>query len=275
MAFSDEAGSAAPVAVVTGAGRMRSIGRAVAVELARVGHDVVVVGNGRGSLQRADAEREARRREIEAVADEVRALGRQATVATVDIADEASVDALFTAVRDRFGRVDVVVNNAAAARGADRVPITELVPAAFDEVLAVNVRGTYLMTAAAARRIVAQGGGGAIVNISSIAGKLGTPGAAAYAASKAAVQSLTVSAARELADHDIRVNAVCPGIVTTDRLADTSSAQWDRTVAARVPLGRAGDPEDIGRLVAYLAGDGGRWVTGQCWNVDGGQLTVR
>src|SRR5699024_12840055 len=100
---------------------------------------------------------------------------------------------------------------------------TELVPEAFDEVLAVNVRGTYLMTTAATRRIDAQGGGGAIVNISSIAGKLGTPGAPAYAASKAAVQSLTISAARELADHDIRVNAGCPGLVTTGRRPATSS----------------------------------------------------
>lgn len=263
------------VAVVTGAGRMHSIGRAIALELARGGCDVVVTGSTGGAAPRTEAERAAGWRGAESVADEVRALGRQASACAVDVGDEPAVDALLQTVLARHGRVDVLVNNAAAPRGADRVPLTELDPDVFDQVMRTNVRGTFLMTRRFTQRMVEQGDGGAIVNISSLAGKLGSPRAAAYAASKAAVQSLTVSAARELAADGIRVNALCPGIVATSRLGGADDAGWQRTIAAMVPLGTAGDPQDIAWAAAYLAGEQGRWITGQTWNIDGGQLTVR
>ncbi|GAA4803736.1 SDR family NAD(P)-dependent oxidoreductase [Tomitella cavernea] len=263
------------VAVVTGAGRMRSIGRAVALELARAGCHVVVTGSEGGAAPRTDEERAAHWRGAASVADEVRALGRRATACAVDVGDESSVDALWDTVFDRHGRVDVLVNNAAAPRGADRVALTDLDPAVFDRVMQTNVRGTFLMSRRCAQRMVEQGDGGAIINISSIAGKLGSPQAAAYAASKAAVQSLTVSAARELAADRVRVNALCPGIVATGRLNGASDADWQRSIAAMVPLGTAGQPQDIAWAAAYLAGEQGRWITGQAWNIDGGQLTVR
>src|SRR5699024_5597639 len=114
------------------------------------------------------------------------------------------------------------------------------------------VRGTFLMTRSVALRMVRQGDGGVIINISSLAGKLGSPEAAAYSASKAAVQSLTVSTARELAGHGIRVNALCPGIVATSRLNGASDGEWERTLASTVPLGVAGDPQDIAWAVAFL-----------------------
>lgn len=263
------------VALVTGAGRMRSIGRAVAVELARAGCDVVLTGTGRPPERFPDDEKAAGWRDVESVADEVRALGRRATPVVADVADPDGVEALADAVLAEYGRVDVVVNNAAAARGGDRVPVVDLPVDVWDRVLAVNLRGTFLVSRAFARRLVAQGEGGSIVNISSIAGKAMGADTAAYAASKAAVQSLTSSMAKELGGNGIRVNAICPGITDTGRLDDLPPRTWDAIIAERVPLARAGTAQEVAWAVAFLASDQGAWVSGQAWNVDGGQMTVR
>ncbi|WP_430334487.1 SDR family NAD(P)-dependent oxidoreductase [Rhodococcus sp. ACT016] len=263
------------VAVVTGAGRMRSIGREIAVELARAGCDVVVTGTGRAPDRFTDEEKTAGWRDIESVADEIRALGRRATAVVTDVADEESVDTLLTRVRDEYGGVDVLVNNAAAARGGDRVPVTELGVDVWDRVLRVNLRGTFLMSRAFARAMVERGEGGSIVNISSIGGKLGGANTAAYAASKAAVQSLTSSMAKELGPSGIRVNALCPGVTSTSRLDDWPADVWQRYVEANIPLQRAGNPREVAWAAVFLASDQAAWVSGQSWNVDGGQLTVR
>ena len=263
------------VAVVTGAGRMRSIGRAIAVELARAGCDVVVTGTGGGLEHRPADEVEADWRDIDSVAEEVRALGRRALPVVCDVSDEASVDALLARVVDELGRVDVVVNNAAASRGPDRLPVLEVPVDAWDRVIAVNLRGTFLMTRAFGRRLVEQGEGGSIINISSIGGKLSGPGTAAYSASKAGVQSLTSSAAKELGRHRIRVNAICPGVTETARLDDQDTDTWQAYVATNLPLGRAGTPQEVAATAVFLASDQAAWVTGQSWNVDGGQLTIR
>lgn len=263
------------VAVVTGAGRMRSIGRSIAVQLAGAGCDIVLTGTGRDRDRYPGDERAAGWRDIDSVADEVRALGRRALPVVCDVADEDGVDDLLAATLAEFGRVDVVVNNAAASRGADRVPVTELDVEVWDRVLAVNLRGTFLVSRAFGRQLLAQGGPGSIVNISSIGGKLGGARIAAYAASKAAVQSLTSSMAKELGPHGIRVNAVCPGVTDTGRLDDQSEEAWTAYVAANLPLGRVGTAAEVAAVVTFLAGDQAAWVTGQCWNVDGGQLTIR
>ncbi|MBM7519647.1 SDR family NAD(P)-dependent oxidoreductase [Nocardioides nitrophenolicus] len=268
-------GLAGKVAVVTGAGRMRSIGRSLAVELARAGCDVVVTGTGRRAEDRPADEAAAGWRDIESVADEVRALGRRALPVVCDVADPDDVRRLLGLVLAELGRVDVVVNNAAASRGEDRVPLTELPVEAFDRVIAVNLRGTFLMTQVFGRQLVAQGDGGSIVNISSIGGKLGGAGTGAYSASKAGVQSLTSSAAKELGGHGIRVNALCPGVTETGRIADRDPESWRAYVRANLPLGRAGSPAEVAAVAVFLASDQGAWVTGQAWNVDGGQLTVR
>ncbi|MQW74336.1 SDR family oxidoreductase [Nocardioides sp. dk4132] len=268
-------GLADRVAVVTGAGRMRSIGRAIAVELARAGCDVVVTGTGRGLEHRPADEVAADWRDIDSVAEEVRALGRRALPVVCDVSDEASVDALLERVVAELGRVDVVVNNAAASRGGDRLPVLEVPVEAWDRVVSVNLRGTFLMTRAFGRRLVEQGEGGSIINISSIGGKLSGPGTAAYSASKAGVQSLTSSSAKELGRHRIRVNAICPGVTETSRLDDQSPEAWQAYVAANLPLGRAGTPQEVAATAVFLASDQASWITGQSWNVDGGQLTVR
>lgn len=268
-------GLAGKVAVVTGAGRMRSIGRAIAVELARAGCDVVVTGTGRDPSRYPEEERAVGWRDVESVAEEIRALGRRATPVVLDVADVDAVAALIDRVGEEYGRLDVVVNNAAAARADDRVPVVELPVEVWDQVLRVNLRGTFLVSQAAARRLVAQGQGGSIINISSIGGKLMGANMAAYAASKAAVQSLTSSMAKELGRHGVRVNAVCPGVVDTGRLADQPADAWARYVTDHLPLGRVGTAREVAWTVAFLASDQGAWVTGQAWNVDGGQLTVR
>lgn len=261
--------------MVTGAGRMRSIGRQIAVELARAGCDVVITGTGRPESARPADEQEAGWRDIDSVADEIRALGRRAVPVVCDVSDPDEVDALLATTVAELGRVDVLVNNAAASRGGDRGPLLDLEVDDFDRVLRVNLRGTFLMTQRFGRRLVEQGDGGAIVNISSIGGKLSGPGTGVYSASKAGVQSLTSTAAKELGRHRIRVNALCPGVTATSRLDDQTPEQWEAYVQANLPLGRVGEPVEVAHVAVFLASDLASWVTGQCWNVDGGQLTVR
>jgi 3-oxoacyl-[acyl-carrier protein] reductase len=263
------------VAVVTGAGRMRSIGRSIAVELARAGCDVVITGTGRSPETFPAAERAAGWRDISSVADEIRALGRKATEVVADIADPAAVQALADRVLDEYGRVDVLVNNAAAPRGDDRVPVVDISVPAWERVIAVNLHGTFYASRVFAQAMVAAGNGGSIVNISSIGGKLAAGATAAYAASKAGVHALTSAMAKELGPHGIRVNAVCPGITDTGRLADYPPDRWAQIVSRHVPLGRAGTAQEIAWAVVFLCSDQGAWVSGQAWNVDGGQLTIR
>jgi NAD(P)-dependent dehydrogenase (short-subunit alcohol dehydrogenase family) len=174
-----------------------------------------------------------------------------------------------------FGRVDVVVNNAGAARGPDRVPVLDLESDVWRHVIDVNLHGTFYMSRTFGRRFVAAGTQGCIVNISSIGGKLRPALAAAYAASKAGIHALTSAMAQELGANGIRVNAICPGIIDTSRMDDIERGdRWEHMIAGAVPLGRAGTGDDIAHMAVFLCSDQGAWITGQQWNVDGGQLTI-
>jgi NAD(P)-dependent dehydrogenase (short-subunit alcohol dehydrogenase family) len=264
------------VAVVTGAGRMRSIGRPIAVELARAGCDVVLTGTGRPPERYPADERAAGWRDIESVADEIRALGRRALPVVSDVADPDAVEALAERTLKELGRVDIVVNNAGAARGPDRKPVVEVELEHWRRVIEVNLNGSFYMSRAFARRMIAQGQGGSLVNISSIAGKLLPAGNAAYAASKAGLHALTSAMSGELGPHRIRVNAICPGIIDTSRMDDIPRGQtWDQMIRALVPLGRHGSGEDIAWLTVFLCSDQGAWITGQIYTVDGGQVPGR
>jgi 3-oxoacyl-[acyl-carrier protein] reductase len=264
------------VAVVTGAGRMRSIGRPIAVELARAGCDVVLTGTGRPPDRYPDDEKAAGWRDIDSVADEVRALGRRALAVVSDVSDPDAVESLAQRVVDEFGRVDIVVNNAGAARGEDRVPVVDLPIEQWRTVIDVNLNGTFFMSRAFGRRLVAQGAGGSIVNISSIGGKMMAARTAAYAASKAGIHALTCAMASELGGDAVRVNAICPGIIDTYRLDDIPRGEaFDNLVARSIPLGRAGTGEDIAWMTVYLCSDQGSWITGQLYTVDGGTLPGR
>jgi NAD(P)-dependent dehydrogenase (short-subunit alcohol dehydrogenase family) len=259
------------VAVVTGAGRMRSIGRPIAVELARAGCDVALTGTARPPEAFPEHEKAFGWRGIESVADEIRALGRRALAVVSDVSDADAVEALAQRVVAELGRVDFVINNAGAARGSDRVAVVDLSLADWHKVIETNLSGSFYMSKFFGRQLIAQAEGGAIINISSIAGKMLPANAAAYAASKAGLQALTASMAQEVGSHGIRVNAICPGIVDTYRMDDIPRGEaWERMVKGAVPLGRAGLGEDIAYVTVFLCSDQGSWITGQSYNVDGG-----
>ena len=271
MAGLELTGLEGKVAVITGAGRMRSIGRPIAVEMAKAGCDIVLTGTGRAPESYPDDEQTAGWRDIASVADEVAATGRRALSVVSDVSDPASVEALANQVMSEFGRVDFVVNNAGAARGSDRVPVVDLAVDDWLKVINVNLTGTFLMSHYFGQKLVEQDEGGAIINISSIAGKLLPPNAAAYASSKAGIHALTASMAQEIGRYKVRVNAICPGIIDTYRMDDIERGEvWDNMIQTRVPMGRAGEGEDIAYATVYLCSDQGSWITGQAYNIDGG-----
>ena len=259
------------VALVTGAGRLRSIGRPIALALARAGCDLVLTGSGKPASAYPPDEQRAGWRDIESVADEVRALGRRALPLVSDVRDPQAVDALAARVLAEFGRIDFLVNNAGSTRGSDRVPALDLPLSEWQRVLGTNLDGTFYMSRCFARQMVALGQGGAIVNISSIAGRNRMPNTAAYATSKAAIDVLSTVLAGELGPKGIRVNSVAPGMIDTSRMDDVPRGEvWDRVVKAQIPLGRAGTGEDIAHMVVFLCSEQAAWITGQTFYVDGG-----
>ena len=259
------------VALVTGAGRLRSIGRPIALALARAGCDLVLTGSGKPASAYPEDEQRAGWRDIDSVADEVRALGRRALPLVSDVRDPQAVEALAARVLAEFGRIDFLVNNAGSTRGSDRVPALDLPLSEWQRVLGTNLDGTFYMSRCFARQMVALGQGGAIVNISSIAGRNRMPNTAAYATSKAAIDVLSTVLAGELGPKGIRVNSVAPGMIDTSRMDDVPRGEvWDRVVKAQIPLGRAGTGEDIAHMVVFLCSEQAAWITGQTFYVDGG-----
>ena len=259
------------VAVVTGAGRMRSIGRQIALAFARVGTDVVITGTGRSPDRYPEDEQAAGWSDIDSVADEIRELGARALPLVSDVSDEGSVRGLLESTLSEFGRVDFVINNAAASRGPDRVPVVDMPIDVWDTVIRVNLRGTFLMSKIFGRQLIDQDEGGAIINISSIAGKMLPANACAYAASKTGVQALAAGMSGELGPHNIRVNAICPGVIDTFRLDDVprDSERWQQMLE-RIPLRRPSEGADVPAFTLFLCSDQGSWMTGQSINVDGG-----
>lgn len=234
--------------MVTGGGR--GIGRAISLRLAGDGHDVVIG-------YRSDATAAA------SAAEEIRGLGRRALCVQVDIVDEESVAAFFAAA-DRFGPVTAVVNNAGAAAAVGRLEDNDLGAVRRD--IEVNLFGV-IACCKYARNSLAKAGGGVIVNISSAAATLGSPGAYVhYAAAKAGVDALTLGLSKELAP-DIRVNAVSPGTIWTQFHQDPDRPA---KVAATVPLGRAGEAKEVAGAVAWLLSADAGYVTGANIRVAGG-----
>ena len=273
MAGLELTGFEGKVAIVTGAGRMRSIGRCIAVELAKAGAHVAVTGTGRPPERYPDDEKEAGWRDIHSVAEEVEAAGRRALPLVSDVSDPEAVQTLLEQVIEEFGRVDFVINNAAFARGPDRMPAVKLPIDVWQRVIDVNLNGTFYMSHYFGQRLIEQDEGGAIVNISSVAGKRLSVNASAYASSKAGIHALTGCMAGEMGRYNIRVNTICPGTVDTFRMDDIPRGRvWDERVAASTPLGRASDGSDIAWMAVYLCSDQGNWITGQSINVDGGAV---
>ena len=258
------------VAIVTAAGRYRGIGRCAALALARLGCDVAITGTGRDPSTFPDDEKEMGWRDIEGTAEQVRELERRALPLVVDVTKSDQVQQMVDRTLEEFGRVDILVNNAASPRGADRVPVVEMDEDVFRWTLEVKVTGTFLCSRAVARVLTAQGQGGKIVNVSSVIGKTGPLNASAYAASNAAVHGFTMSFAREMSAHNINVNTICPGTIDTVRNDVVGrGAEWEEGIS-RIPLQRAGTPEEIADCIAFLCTKAASYIQGQCINVNGG-----
>ena len=245
------------VAIVTGAGR--GIGEAIAHRLAADGAAVVAAQRTAG--------------EGEGVADAINAAGGDALAVPTDVGDSASVKALVAATLDRYGRLDVLCNNAGV--GLIR-SVAETSDEEYDYVMDANLRGVFVCMREAMGPLTEAGG--SVVNIASVASFVGFPNDAAYCASKGGVLMLTRQAALDFAPHGVRVNAVCPGFIDTP-MFDVYCEGQDDPVAARDevlalhPIGRLGRPEDVAAAVAFLASDDAAWITGAALPVDGGLLT--
>jgi 3-oxoacyl-[acyl-carrier protein] reductase len=272
------------IAVVTGAGGMRSIGRAVAVRLAQDGYDVVISDFERPADRVAEDERAAGWNGLASVAHEIGQLGRRALPVTCDLTNASDVERLIGEALDVFGRIDALVNTARAFTYPEQVETIHLAVEAWDYVNAVNVRGPMLTCRAAARAMLDTSIRGRIVNVSSLASHKTTVGSAPYCCSKAALDMLTQVLALELGPHGIRVNAVNPGTIATNRV---SLMERDRAAnegmplaqfrqqqlveaAATNPLRRVGQPEDVADVVAFLVADDSRHINGQCIDITGG-----
>ncbi len=267
------------VAFVTGAARYRGIGRAIALRLAREGAAVAVTGRPRDPASLPAHERERGWKGVEGVADEVRELGGRALAVECDVTDAASIARAVDATVTEFGKIDVLVNNAALPSEAGAAPILEMTDGNWYETVDVNLHGLYRVIRAVGPEMV-KAGGGAIVNISSTAGRIGIPDYGAYCATKWAMHGLTQQLALELAKHGIRVNIVCPGSTDTDMM-DGTFGRYDE-VAGREPgsskaairrallMGRQATVEEQAAVVAFLASDDASYMTGQALNVDGG-----
>ena len=242
------------VALITGSSS--GIGRAVALAMAAAGADIV---NNNPSPREADAASE--------IADQIRAMGRSALVIEADVADEQSVTSLVDRATHELGRIDILVNNAGIAAAA---PVHELDVAVWDRVLAVHLRGTFLMTRAVLPQMYSRGYGRIINTASQLAYK-GAPGFTAYTAAKGAILSFTRSVALEIGARDITINCVAPGATRTPILDDVPTDVLEE-IRKAIPLGRIAEIDDIAPSFVFLASDAGRHYQGQCISPNGGDV---
>ena len=244
------------VVVVTGSSQ--GVGLGCAMAFARAGADVVIVARG---LERA-----------EAAAEQIRSLGREALALQADVTRDEDVDRVVRSSIERFGRIDVGVNNVGGRRGEPEGRLMDSGGAYWRETLELNLYTVLSCTQAFARTMIERDAPGVIVNIGSVVGLRASPGLAPYGAAKAGLAQLTKTLAAELAPHRIRVNSVAPGMVDTDSLRAFLDDAALAERAKGVPAGRIGQPEDIGRVAVLLASDLAGWVTGQTLVADGGEV---
>ena len=243
---------AGKVALVTGA--QQGIGKAIALAYGREGASVVL--NYLDSQAAADE-----------IASQIRTLGQRAVTIAGDVAQAADVRRMVEA-GESLGGIDILVNNAGIF---PRVEFLDMTEAQWDEVLNVNLKGTFLCTQAVAQKLVERGRGGAVINLASGAAFRSSPRGVHYVASKAGIVGLTRAAALELASHRVRVNAIAPGITDTAQPRYGMSEEELQAAGRQVPLGRLGTPQDVADLAVFLASEESRHITGQTLHVNGGQ----
>ena len=240
-------------ALVTGASR--GIGRAIALTLGQAGYAVAV--NYAGSEAAA-----------EAVKNEIIAAGGKAFTLQGDVSDPEDVEHMFEKIKEGFGFLDVLVNNAGITRDSLLIRMKE---SSWDEVIATNLKGNFLVLKAAAAMMIRRKKG-SVINISSVVGLTGNAGQVNYAAAKAGVIGMTKAAAKELASRGIRVNAVCPGMTETDIMSHLAASEEQLEEDRKTfPLKRYGKPEEIAWAIIYLLSDASAWVTGTNLLIDGGR----
>ena len=237
-------------AVVTGGSR--GIGRAICIELAKQGANVVV--NYSGSEDKAKQ-----------VVSEIEDLGVKAIAIQANVADSAAVDAMMKQTIEVFGTLDILVNNAGITRDNLLMRMKEQ---EWDDVVDTNLKGVFLCTKAVTRQMMKQRAG-RIINISSIVGVAGNPGQANYVAAKAGVIGLTKTCAQELASRNILVNAIAPGFITTE-MTDNLPEELKEAMLKQIPLAKLGQPEDVAKAVVFFASDNANYITGQTLHIDGG-----
>ena len=269
------------VALVTGAGGKNGIGRAIATRLAKEGADVAV----NDITEHPYATDQSDWQGLPDVVREIEAMGQRAMSVVADVADAGQVKEMVDQTVAHFGKIDILVNNAGTIAGKDRVPVVDLAEEDWDRVQRVNVKGVFLCSQAVARHLITQGTGGKIINMSSVTGKRGSARFSAYSASKFAVIGFTQSLACELAPHQINVNAICPGLVDTERFghlasvlmsqdlsADEQLAEYARRSEAAVPIGRLAEGADVAKMAAFLASDEAAYLSGVSITISGGTV---
>jgi meso-butanediol dehydrogenase/(S,S)-butanediol dehydrogenase/diacetyl reductase len=266
------------VALVTGAGRRLGLGEAICQRLAAEGAAIVVTDVG-APAPHLPADRIGTSEEMQQIVAALTASGARAIGVPMDVRDEVQVERAMASAVDAFGRLDILVNNAGI--GYLMEPLLTLSREKWQAVLEVNLMGAFLCTKHAAAQMVRQGQGGRIINIASVAAKSGSIHLSAYASSKHGMIGLTRSAALELGEHRITVNAVCPNHVTTGLGAVQNAYraqqrgltvdEYLRQMRERIPLGRVGLAEDTAKACAFLCSDEAAYITGEAMNVSGGQ----
>ncbi len=239
-------------AIITGGSR--GIGKACAIYLAKQGADIVFNYSNNSSM-------------AEETADEIKNLGVKVQAVKADVKSSQDIDYLFNQALENFNSIDILVNNAGITRDTLLIRMKE---EDWDTVQDINLKGVYLTCKAAAKHMMKKRQG-RIINISSVVGITGNPGQANYAASKAGIIGFSKSIAKELAPRGILVNVVAPGFIDTDMTSVLGEKVKDN-ILSQIPLGRYGSPEDVAKLVTFLASDDNQYITGQVINIDGGML---
>ena len=269
------------VALITGASGKKGIGRSIALRLAKEGVDIAI--NDIKKSKRISKKNTG----LINLSKEIEKIGRKSLILEGDVSKSSDVISIFKKLNKEFGRLDILINNAAAPANLDRVPLIHLNEKIWDNIIKVNLKGTFLCCKYAAKLMIKKKSNGKIINISSTIGKdYVKPNYAAYASSKFGVRGLTQVLAKELGKYGIQVNAICPGVIITERTKDIAKSLYNKNTKINdaikkytnenlkeTPLGRLCSTNDVAQLVAFLASSESDFITGKSITLDGGKHT--